>query len=313
MICKICENNIGDDKRYKVKENMFGYEEFFDYYLCSNCSCLQLSFPPDNIQKYYSSDYYTQAETQNKPGRIKRFFYITRSAAAQTFLYNIANLINKRSILVLIHYGNIKFNSKILDIGCGNGSMLYDFLHYGYRNLTGIDPFLKEELTSPRLKLFRKKIFEMSGKYDVIIFNHSFEHIREQDKTLNKAAVLLEENGVIIISQPILNFAFEKYGEHWVQLDAPRHFFIHSGKSMDILCRRHNLKIEKVFFNSTDFQFLGSEQIKKGIPLTADNSYKVNFNKSIFSPEDVKKYRKSAERLNREGRGDQAVFFLRKR
>ncbi len=39
----------------------------------------------------------------------------------------------------------IKFRDRILDVGCGNGSLLAQLLKIGFTNLTGVDPFINEE------------------------------------------------------------------------------------------------------------------------------------------------------------------------
>ena len=65
-------------------------------------------------------------------------------------------------------------------------------------------------------------------------------------------------------------------------------------------------------FDSDEFQFWGSEQYKSGISLQSDKSYSVNPAQSIFNQEQVDQFRKKAIQLNRDARGDQAVFYLKK-
>jgi len=144
------------------------------------------------------------------------------------------------------------------------------------------------------------------------MFNHSFEHIWEQHDTLGKAKNLLEKDGVILLRLPVINTAFSTYRENWVQIDAQRHFYLHSLKSINMLCNKHGLYIYHKYFDSSEFQFIGSEQYKQGITLNADNSYLKNNKKSIFTSQDIKNYKKQARQLNKEEKGDQVVLFIKR-
>ncbi len=56
--CKICDNSI-DFEIFKVKEMMYGLDEYFDYIQCKKCGCLQLINIPEDFSKYYSQNYYS--------------------------------------------------------------------------------------------------------------------------------------------------------------------------------------------------------------------------------------------------------------
>ena len=62
-------------------------------------------------------------------------------------------------------------------------------------------------------------------------------------------------------------YAFEKYQENWVQIDAPRHMIIHSIKSINFLIKEYKLKLLDIKYDSDEFQFWGSIQYKNNIPL----------------------------------------------
>ena len=104
--------------------------------------------------------------------------------------------------------------------------------------------------------------------------------------------------------------AWEKYGTDWVQLDAPRHFFIYFLDSLKILVEKTKFKIREIVYDSDEFQFWGSQQYLKGIPLMAENSYGKNPGKSIFTKAEIENYKKMARSLNLESQGDQAVIYM---
>ena len=118
----------------------------------------------------------------------------------------------------------------------------------------------------------------------------------------------------MVVRIPVVSsYAWEKYGVAWVQLDAPRHFFLHSRKSMAQLAGAAGLRVERVVDDSSEFQFLGSELYVRDIPLTSESGARtLGASGSMFSPEEVQQFRRRAEELNAKGRGDQAAFYLRK-
>ena len=99
----------------------------------------------------------------------------------------------------------------ILDVGCGAGSNLYYLKTIGFKNLFGIDKFIENDIYySSGLKIEKKSIYEVDRKMDLIIFNHSLEHMPDPIKIFHHISKLLKKNGVCLISIPIIpSFAWE--------------------------------------------------------------------------------------------------------
>lgn len=106
---------------------------------------------------------------------------------------------------------------------------------------------------------------------------------------------------------PADGYAWETYREDWVQLDAPRHLYLHTQKSIRYLAGLHGLERERVLYDSDATQILGSELYRHDIPLTAGKAQK----RSVLTATARRAAERRAEELNRAGRGDQAAFFLR--
>ena len=183
----------------------------------------------------------------------------------------------------------------------------------GFTDLTGIDTFSSQsELRQPGLELLKCDIYALRRQFDVIMLHHVFEHMPSPARALGALRERLAAGGSLVIRIPVASsFAYRHYGANWVQLDAPRHLFLHSMKSMELLTHSVGLQIIDVVFDSTEFQFLGSEQYMMGIPLRDPRSFLINPRKAIFSQEDIARYREMACRLNAQGEGDSACFFLR--
>ncbi|WP_278629788.1 class I SAM-dependent methyltransferase [Parabacteroides goldsteinii] len=197
------------------------------------------------------------------------------------------------------------FDSTILDIGCGNGFFLNYLNGLGFTNLTGIDPFLESDIYYPNgVKVLRKSISELEGTYKVIMLHHSFEHMSEPLDVFCYLNRLLETDGTLIIRIPLTDgYAWRKYGMHWYQVDAPRHFFLHTQKSISILAKSSNLKVVKVEFDSTGAQIINSEKYLNNIAFIDDFS---------ISDEKCKAANNKANELNLLMDGDQACFYLKK-
>jgi hypothetical protein len=96
-------------------------------------------------------------------------------------------------------------------------------------NVLGIDPFLAEDIRYHNgLQILKKAIAELANEWDLIMFHHAFEHVPDPFETLQAASRLLSRHGVCLMRTPrVSSQAWERYGVNWVQIDAPRHFFIH--------------------------------------------------------------------------------------
>ena len=64
---------------------------------------------------------------------------------------------------------------------------------------------------------------------------------------------------MIVIRIPIAGtHAWQTYGVDWVQLDAPRHLFLHTEDGMRSLAAGAGLQVTAVVHDSTAMQFWGS-------------------------------------------------------
>jgi len=323
MNCKICNSNHFFPV-IEVKEMMFGSRTIYPYIQCASCLCLQLVEKETNENKMYPVQYYSFNTYQENTlkSRIKRFI-IKQSVAkalgeANAFFSVFAQKERQSGAHAL--KGKINKTTSILDVGCGDGKLIEALSSCGYQHLKGIDPYLENDVVREKYSLLKKEISEMptEDKFDLIMMHHSFEHVDDPLETIGHIKRLLNPAGICIIRIPVADsYAFEKYKAHWVQLDAPRHIFLHSNASMKLIAEKNNLKIAAIVDDSTAFQFIGSEQYLHDIPLDDSRSFfvtplkKTPFNKKhLFSRKEIKVFHQKASELNQIGKGDQRIFYL---
>jgi SAM-dependent methyltransferase len=316
QICKIC-GHVNEVPWYTAKEMMFGFRDEFNYFQCAKCECLQISEFPDNISKYYPENYYSL--TQNDEVK----FHGLRGALRRV---SLSSLIFSRNIfdralqkfyspisLRILKGLRVSRNTSILDVGCGSGhKFLYPLAELQFTNIAGCDPFIQQDIHySNGLKIFKSDIFSMQGKWDVITYHHVFEHVSNPLDNLKKACELLSDDGICILRIPtVSSYAWKHYGTNWFQLDAPRHYFLHSIKSIEFLAAKAGLQLYKIDYDSTYKQFADSERYALNEHLRQPRQKGiVNFIKRKIRKN---KYSRLAKKMNKDQMGDQAAFFLKK-
>lgn len=311
--CAVCQNEI-NNLPYIGEERMFGMGDKFQYFKCSNCGCLQIASIPSEMKKYYPDNYYSYtADLDPKSLKSKIAQNLLKKAISVrlghiNFIGILAVAYNRyyRDQYPFLNKSVCNFDSKILDVGCGNGFFLNQMSNFGFKNLTGIDPFIESDIHYQNgVDIYKKYISELEGRYDVIMLHHSFEHMSEPIDVFYHLDRLLAKDGILIIRIPLTDgYAWRKYGMSWYQVDAPRHFFLHTQKSISMLAQTANLEIIRVVFDSTGSQIINSEKYLKNITL---------FEKYNVSNKIRNKAEKKAHELNLLMDGDQACFYLKKR
>jgi SAM-dependent methyltransferase len=202
-------------------------------------------------------------------------------------------------------------DARIFDVGCGDGALLDRLARLGFNNLSGADPFIAAEGETPHgVPLMKRYLSEVTGEFDLIMFNHSLEHVPDPIATLKQAREKLSVGGICLARLPTTSSeAWASYGADWVQIDAPRHIVIPSRQGMALAADTVGLQVEKTFDDSTAGQFIGSELYRRDVAMT-DPRVLVKIVR-IFGLKQIREWEKRAERLNRQGRGDQTGFVLR--
>ncbi|HVW15542.1 MAG TPA: class I SAM-dependent methyltransferase [Mucilaginibacter sp.] len=311
--CSVCDNNIGNTMHI-AREMMLGLREQFLYFQCSQCGCLQIAEAPQNMQPYYPADnYYSFRLTtpkQNFKSKLALFlrkfflkFYLKKNNALSSCAVRF--LLRNKEYKWITQLKGLKLSSDILDIGSGIGLLLLELKKNGFEKLTGIDPYVEKDIHHQEdVTIFKKNIDDINKRYDLVMLNHVFEHLPNPGRTFEQLYKLLKPGGWLLIRVPVADcFCWRKYGVSWYQLDAPRHFFLHTIKSMSILAGNNGLSLLSVRYDSDERQFLNSEKYIRN---------KTLFEDITFDAQLRKKWEKHAKWLNSVNDGDQACLIFSK-
>jgi SAM-dependent methyltransferase len=297
---------------------MFGGGEEFDYFCCGDCGCLQIERVPEDLARYYPPNYYS-FHLQPVPQRgLKSWLAAKRDFSAATGRGVLGRLLNKskRARDEILALGGIpaRKEMRILDVGCGRGDVLSILYRAGVGHLEGVDPYLSGDVeVLPGLRVCKRALQEVSGEFDIIMLHHAFEHVQFGLELLAAARQRLSGEGQILLRLPTAeSAAWERYRQNWVQLDAPRHLFLHTRKSLGILAEQAGLGVERSWCDSSAFQFWASELYEQGLSLY-DQSGSSRDPKNYFSKAQMRAFVRQTKILNATDRGDQLAVILRAR
>ena len=260
--CPICKNN---------QTILFCDKKHYFYYLCQNCHTLFLKNQPSKqkIEQYY-----------------RHQFGYKNGLSEQN---NIRNQ-SKKILLNLL-----KFNSKgerLLDIGSGYGVLLEEANRYPLKAI-GIEPSTKLYnqlkkfdylnnrilITSQTFDDFYKK--NKDAKFDFITAVHVIEHLKNPQKFIRQAVLLLNRNGILYIETPNLNsHLFYSEKQNYTFLTPPEHLWVFSKKSFNYLLPDLNQYQVKTFTYSYRQHLMGV--IKNNLQLIFNQRLKIE-NKGLKS------------------------------
>jgi SAM-dependent methyltransferase len=311
--CRVCGHSESN-ARVAAREMMFGWRDAFDYVACAGCGCVQIAEVPDDLGRYYPPDYYSLRPLPDW-GRVQRWLRARRLRASIDRVEGgpVGRLLvaarGEHPLGEWIRKSGAGRDDVILDVGAGQGGLVRELRLAGFSRAQGIDPHLPAgDGTGPDPLVRRMRLDDVRGPARLIMFHHVFEHLDDPLSALRTAREIVSNDGTVLVRIPLADSAaWEEYGPDWVQLDAPRHLFLHTRRSIELLAARAGFSVREVRYDSTAFQFWGSAQYRAGLPLAEVDGDRRH---PLFSRSEMADFERRAERLNAEQRGDQAAFYL---
>lgn len=313
--CRLCGNREGN-QRFEIREMLHGTREVFAYLRCASCEALQIEEIPTDLGRFYPPDYYSY---QVQP-RSRLRDWLKHKAARDLVSHDsplgaiLTRVFEAPELLTRVARSGVGFDARILEIGSGAGKNLLDLWHMGFHDVTGVDPYLPEPILHDEgVTIHKCEASRLDAEFDLVLLNDVFEHLPDPLQMLRDCRGLLAPQGTLLLRTPVADsHAWREYGVDWVQIDAPRHLHVHTRKSLELLASRAGLAITDRLWDSTAFQFWGSEQYRRDIPIRDAHSYAENPHASPFSRAQMREFREQTARLNEQGQGDAACFYLRR-
>ena len=143
----------------------------------------------------------------------------------------------------------LKYKKKgsVLEVGSSTGLLLTLFLDVGWE-VTGVEPskksveYAKNHGIRTINKTFEKA--DIDGKYDVVIFNHVLEHLKDPEEVLKKAYGLLKDDGILVINVPNAgSLSARVYKNNWKYLLPEEHLWQFTPGSLKELLNKQKFSI----------------------------------------------------------------------
>ena len=304
--CRICRGESGSV--YYAKERLIGLPEKFRYFQCLNCGCLQLDQEVEDLARFYGGGYGT-IHTSALKQVLRTLLYYFSSSPSELLAKMVAVFTPGCNYGLMRVLKKLSRNIDILDVGCGSGRLLHSLRSLGFTGrLIGVDAFLEQDQAfENQVEIRRGELVSFSDAcgFDLISLMHTFEHIAKQEESLRVIQRLLKPGGLCVISTPIAGSAqWDRFGTEWVQMDPPRHFFLHTPQSLQMLAERNGMKVSYTIRESSAFQFWGTALVRKGVPLIPIGK---SYLRSLWRmPLDMAR----AAWADHKGTGDTATFVL---
>lgn len=307
ITCRVCSMPFLDPHTFTAREMLQGRRDEFTYSECHFCKSLQIVEEPKDLGKYYEGNYYSHAKESAVKQWLKRQWAKHSAGAFNPLGAIVSRIMGKHQVISDIVGIGVPHNARILDIGCGNGTLLKMLRAIGYTSLTGVDPYRKQVELNGGVNLLT--MMPQYVSYDVITMVHTLEHCFDPLATLKEAKDRLHKHGIMLVYIPVANsYAWSVYGTNWVALEAPRHLTIPSAYGLELMCEQLDLKILDYKYVSNEYMFWGSEQYLKNIAMYEPGSY--NLLRNLFPSKTFKQQRRMAQYLNNIEQSDSIVAIL---
>lgn len=275
------------------KKDRFGLA--FNSLICNKCGLINTNprIKEESLEYYYKNLYHYLTFDTESLENIKSLF----SDNQGNKIYNIVkdHLESKESI-------------KVLEIGCGTGSVLNEFKNEAEKDKIKVTLFgteyndqCVENCIKNGINILSNNLESIEScelKYDLIILSHVFEHFINLNKNLNIINNLLKEDGILYIEVPGVQSIHNNkyYKSSFIKYLSHAHIYNFSLEALktilsqnNFICLYGNQNVESIFKKgSTETIFKGSNDNKVYLKsLVQHEAYK---EKNLF---DIKKREKN--------------------
>jgi len=271
---------------------------------------------PDDMGPYYRN-YYSTADHRLPP--------LTRKRALKYWLGRYALTHDDPLATRILRSGHFPLefqalaglglgpDSRILDVGSGTGVLVGLLDACGFRRVLGCDPFIDGEIAFANgARVLRAGLEEVPGEFDLVMLHHAFEHVPNPRTVAEQIAARLAPGGTCLLRFPhVESVEFRRFGGDWWGIHAPRHFYLHSRRSLELVFADAGMRITHAYCDSRADHYLYSTEYALDIDDRSPLSYR-NGRGGLWLDADLAEAAAKAQRYNRLQVGDWVVYHLRK-
>jgi 2-polyprenyl-3-methyl-5-hydroxy-6-metoxy-1,4-benzoquinol methylase len=223
--CNLCGTDNAD-VLFDGIDRLHGFEGQFTYVKCKQCGLVYMNpqLTVEELKNFYPDDY--------APHSINNKQHKSKLPLPNKILQKITD------------------QTKVLDVGCGNGGFLARLKKITNCKIFGLD--ISENAVKAARKLYNIDIFcgtifdapYQNESFDIITAHHYIEHVNDPLSVLKKMYTLLKPNGQLILKTPnIDSFNARIFKDKWYPLDCPRHLFLFSPQTLAKMLKKTGFTI----------------------------------------------------------------------
>ena len=249
--CYLCGKK-NDTFLFHGEDRLFKTEGVFRVVKCNSCGLVYLNPRPtfQSMADYYPPEYYDIT----MPNRI--------SPSPDGFRNLVTNLLamagNRGRIKSVEKNHILDRQTKLLDLGCGNGNFLYALKEKKGCEVAGVE-FCAEmaKYCSSQLGLDVREgvLLEnrfADGCFDVVTMWHYFEHEFNPLGVLWEVRRILKDDGLVVMEIPTIDcWPAKLFKSKWFPLEVPRHVVHYSPKTIERILNKAGFKLIDIEYPST--------------------------------------------------------------
>ncbi len=242
--CNIC-NRDNTKLLFKAKDLNNRMNGEFDIVKCQNCGLVYINPRPTKSEIFEFYQDYTLHKYRVKDAKGNKDLFGR--------IYN--SIANNSSFNPFRLKGKVK--SCVLDIGCGIGYYLKKLKDEGWETYgVEISPIaVKIGREQFGLDISQGDVTDACFKenfFDVVLMQWSLEHMHDPLSVLSEVRKIIKNNGIFIIGVPNIDgLSARIFKDLWYDLDAPRHLYHFSPKTLNLALEKTGFITEKIIYSPT--------------------------------------------------------------
>lgn len=241
--CPLC----GSERQHlavEVQDTMFGQPGKYRLVECEHCAMCYVNPRPTAaaLARHYPGDYLCYTNFEHEHWLLRWAFNQLQQGQAKRRVRQIERVT-----------GRIAAGTRVLDVGCGRGELLARLKNERGCECTGTDinpeviAHVRAELGIPVLQGPLHELELPDAGFDLVTMTEYLEHEPQPALMLEQARRLVKPDGYVAIEVPDRTGPPGRlFGQHWWQIDAPRHLMFFSPRTLTLALEQQGFEVVRV-------------------------------------------------------------------